>query len=347
MRADSFPPARVRRVSTRFDGARIARASGSQRLSDQALSAADQAASAVDQISSDADQAAAAEGQRASRLEQQRADLEQRASDADQEAADCDVLAGAPQTVVQKAASRKGRLLRRGATADRISAASGRVAAAARRVANDEVRTQASVDRDSSSAERDAIADERDETTGEIDRRVLFGPAAAMELEQRATVRGAVAAGRGDAALARRDAANARARQLIHDAHLAIEDAREAERALDEPPTGGDERLAAVRRALPGVIERGELTLHYQPLYVLGEDDLTGFEALLRWNSPSLGPVGPDEFVPIAEESGAIVTIGDWVLRTALEQLAVWRRQLPGRGFTMAVNVAPEQLLAP
>ncbi|MDO9353200.1 MAG: EAL domain-containing protein [Solirubrobacteraceae bacterium] len=346
MRADSFNSTRRgRRAASLLSGARVARAGSRQRSSDQALSAADQAASVVDQLSSDSDHAAALEGRRASRLEQQRADLEQRASDADQEAADCDVRAGAPQTGVQKAASRRSRLLRRGATADRVSAASGRVAAAARRASNDEARGQTSIDRDSSGARRDAVADDRDELASEVDRRLLVGPEGLGERQDRALERASVAAGREDAARDRRDAAGARARQCIHEAYLAIEDAREAERELDGQQSVDDERLDEVRRALPGVVDRGELSLNFQPLYDLGEDCITGFEALVRWTSPELGFIGPDDFIPLAEESGEIVPIGDWVLREAVAQLATWRGLLPGRNLTMAVNVAPEQML--
>lgn len=96
---------------------------------------------------------------------------------------------------------------------------------------------------------------------------------------------------------------------------------------------------------LPGAIAREELTVHYQPLYSLQEGNVVGFEALMRWTAPGLGSVPPDEFIPVAEATGAIVPIGEWVLDQALHALAAWRAASPDRHLTVAVNVAPEQLV--
>jgi len=97
-----------------------------------------------------------------------------------------------------------------------------------------------------------------------------------------------------------------------------------------------------IESALHGALERDEFALHFQPL--VGADGRTLMvEALLRWTHGVLGAVGPDRFIPSAEDSGAIVAIGNWVLRTALRQLAQWRAQ----GFEVqrvAVNVSPVQL---
>jgi diguanylate cyclase (GGDEF)-like protein/PAS domain S-box-containing protein len=96
---------------------------------------------------------------------------------------------------------------------------------------------------------------------------------------------------------------------------------------------------AALRRAL----ERGELRLHYQPKVDLRTGDLVGFEALVRWEHPDRGIVAPGAFVPMAEETGLILPIGQWVLATACRQAARWRDSERGRGLVMAVNLSPRQ----
>ena len=99
-----------------------------------------------------------------------------------------------------------------------------------------------------------------------------------------------------------------------------------------------------VEANLRGAIERGELSLHYQPQFDVAKGTVSGIEALLRWNSGELGSVSPVDFIPVAEETGLILPIGEWVLRTACAQAKAWLDQdLPmGR---MAVNVSGQQFV--
>ena len=95
-----------------------------------------------------------------------------------------------------------------------------------------------------------------------------------------------------------------------------------------------------LRRALEG----DQLKLFYQPKIDLGTRTITGAEALLRWQSPDLGNVSPDEFIPVAEETGLIVPIGDWVLRTACKEAAAWRK-LVADPVHVGVNLSSIQFL--
>jgi diguanylate cyclase len=106
---------------------------------------------------------------------------------------------------------------------------------------------------------------------------------------------------------------------------------------------------AALRRftleaKLRGALERGEFTLHYQPQFDVSTGAVAGMEALLRWTNDDLGAVTPAEFIPVAEETGLILPIGEWVLRTACRQAKAWLDEgLPvGR---IAVNVSGQQFI--
>lgn len=97
-----------------------------------------------------------------------------------------------------------------------------------------------------------------------------------------------------------------------------------------------------LRRAL----ERDELELHYQPLIDLESGQLNGFEALARWNHPSLGPVSPMDFIPVAEESGLIVPLGRWALEKAAKTIAQWEGDLANDlPIKVSVNLSAVQLL--
>ncbi|MDT8991270.1 EAL domain-containing protein [Curvibacter sp. APW13] len=98
------------------------------------------------------------------------------------------------------------------------------------------------------------------------------------------------------------------------------------------------ERLLELSSALDKAVERGELTVMYQPLARLDSGRVAGAEALLRWTHPILGMVSPVEFIPVAESAGQILVIGEWVLRQACQQARNW--DFAGRNWVMAVNVS-------
>ncbi len=101
-------------------------------------------------------------------------------------------------------------------------------------------------------------------------------------------------------------------------------------------------RRATLSAALRKVIDRDELHLVYQPRLSLSQQRIVGVEALLRWNSSEFGAVSPAQFIPLAEESGLILEIGEWALHMACAQLQAWRAS--GLDIAMAVNVSALQL---
>ncbi|MDG5788807.1 EAL domain-containing protein [Evansella sp. AB-P1] len=115
------------------------------------------------------------------------------------------------------------------------------------------------------------------------------------------------------------------------------------EKANVEVNAGAFERLVIenyLRKALPN----GEFLIDYQPQVDLKEDKIIGFEALLRWNQPDLGRIPPSEFIPIAEETGLILPIGQWVLERACFQIKEWE-QAGVYSVKVAVNISTQQFL--
>ncbi|MCU1392494.1 MAG: putative Diguanylate cyclase/phosphodiesterase [Ilumatobacteraceae bacterium] len=106
--------------------------------------------------------------------------------------------------------------------------------------------------------------------------------------------------------------------------------------------TNSTRRLTLVN-GLNAAIENGELSVVYQPKVNLATTSVVGFEALVRWRHPTLGPIGPDEFIPLAERSGMIHQLTEHVLRTALRQVTEWR--LAGHDWSVAVNLSMRNLL--
>ena len=145
------------------------------------------------------------------------------------------------------------------------------------------------------------------------------------------------------------DGAAARAEDLLRDADAALHRAKDLGKARYEL---FDERLRAravarfqTETELHQALERGELRVHYQPEISLRTGRVVGAEALVRWLHPVNGLVGPDTFIPLAEESGLIGRIGEWVLREACGEAARWRgARTDGEPFVVWVNLSPRQL---
>lgn len=134
--------------------------------------------------------------------------------------------------------------------------------------------------------------------------------------------------------------------QLQSYADIALHAAKEAGRGTWEMFEPGMDAVLHERhllsRDLRHAVARGELRLFVQPLVDATSEVKTGYEALLRWQHPERGLVAPDDFIPIAEETGLIVPIGEWVIRTALAEAAGW----PG-SETIAINLSPVQIGSP
>ena len=135
---------------------------------------------------------------------------------------------------------------------------------------------------------------------------------------------------------------------LLHNADLAMyfskRRANGGQAFFDASMSDGALRRMTVEGKLRGALERNELSLHYQPQFELATGELSGLEALLRWTNPDLGPVPVLEFIEIAEDTGLIVPIGDWVLRCACIQARQWRNQGLPFGH-ISVNVSGVQFL--
>jgi len=124
--------------------------------------------------------------------------------------------------------------------------------------------------------------------------------------------------------------------------YQAKNDGRNTYRFFDEAMNVEAVEHLFIRNGLRRALDRNQFVLHYQPQIDLRSGAVTGVEALIRWNLPEMGMMAPNRFIPVAEESGLIVPIGDWVLREACRQAVAWRRAgLPV--MTMAVNLSAVQ----
>jgi len=103
-----------------------------------------------------------------------------------------------------------------------------------------------------------------------------------------------------------------------------------------------------LENALRKALDNQELVLHYQPIVQLSDGKLVGFEALVRWQHPTLGQISPAEFIPLAEETGLIVQLDDWCLQEACQQMRQWQDQWPEMsGLTISVNLSSRHFVKP
>ncbi len=145
------------------------------------------------------------------------------------------------------------------------------------------------------------------------------------------------------------DQRGASAEMLIRDADAAMYRAKEGGRArcvlFDAAMRASAMRRLEIERELRHALERDELALHYQPVVSLRSGEISGLEALVRWQHPERGLLDPAEFVSIAEDSGLIEPIGRWVQERACRQILEWHEQRPdARPFDVAVNLSARQV---
>jgi diguanylate cyclase (GGDEF)-like protein len=141
-----------------------------------------------------------------------------------------------------------------------------------------------------------------------------------------------------------------RAEDMVRDADTAMYSAKAQGKArvavFDTSMLAAIEERTQLEADLRRALERGELQLYYQPIVELATRRLSGFEALLRWHHPRRGVISPAQFVPAAEETGLIVSIGLWAIREACQQMRTWAREFPEcAALTINVNLSARQCM--
>jgi Amt family ammonium transporter len=140
----------------------------------------------------------------------------------------------------------------------------------------------------------------------------------------------------------------AKAEDILRDADIAMYKAKERGRGhlvFNNRMRQEVLEVITLENELRLAIDEEQLVLHYQPIFDVPGEELEGFEALVRWEHPSQGLVMPDKFIPLAEESGLIIPLGQWVVNAACRQLASWDDEAEGGncGLTMSVNLSCKQ----
>ena len=137
------------------------------------------------------------------------------------------------------------------------------------------------------------------------------------------------------------------AEELLQDADMALAEAKARGRArmviFEKAMRDSTVRRLSLETELRRALDADQLRIYYQPIVRLSDGELTGFEALLRWENPNRGLMGPGEFIPVAEEAGLIISLGKWALLEACASLNAWRKQFPDRRITTSVNLHSHQ----
>lgn len=145
------------------------------------------------------------------------------------------------------------------------------------------------------------------------------------------------------------DTGGSQAEDLVRNADIAMYAAKQRGKAqyvrFDSSMHDQVAKQQALETDLYKCLEREELFLEYQPIIALESGAVVAFEALVRWQHPTMGLISPIDFIPIAEESGTIVPIGYWVMQTACRQLRAWQEQFKNDKLRMNVNLSRRQLL--
>jgi diguanylate cyclase (GGDEF)-like protein/PAS domain S-box-containing protein len=142
------------------------------------------------------------------------------------------------------------------------------------------------------------------------------------------------------------------AEEMVRDADIAMYAAKALGGAqyqiFDEAMHAHASRKLEIETEMRSAFERTEFALFYQPIVQLDTGGLIGFESLIRWRHPKRGMIPPAEFIPIAEENGMILKIGEWTVRESCRQLREWQRHFPSaEGLTMSVNLSSKEFRQP
>lgn len=140
--------------------------------------------------------------------------------------------------------------------------------------------------------------------------------------------------------------------EILRDSDIAMYRAKARGKAryeiFDQEMYAETRELLEIENDLRQAIQQKEFIIHYQPIIAFEKNILYGFEALIRWQHKTKGLVYPSKFIPIAEEAGLIVDIGEWVLTEACHQLSLWQLTYPGaKNLKISVNIASQQIKDP